>query len=271
MPNRVKQAWSRGETVIAGWLSIPSGYSAEVMVKAGYDALTVDMQHGVQDYHSLVACFQAMTPQGPVPMARVPWNEPGTIGKVLDAGAAGVICPMINTPEEARALVVAMRYPPLGARSHGPIRAGTYGEAGTYYRTANADIICMPMIETEQAVANIDAILDVPGIDAVYIGPGDLGLSMGMAPAIDREEPEILEHYETVLRACEKRGIYAGLHTATAAYAARMMQMGFRFVVLASDFVIMLRGARAEVQIMEEARTKHRARRNKAAQIEQTS
>ena len=135
--------------------------------------------------------------------------------------------------------MVAMRYPPLGARSHGPIRAGTYGEAGTYYRTANADIICMPMIETEQAVANIDAILDVPGIDAVYIGPGDLGLSMGLAPALDREEPEILEHYETVLRACEKRGIYAGLHTATAAYAARMMQMGFRFVVLASDSVIM--------------------------------
>jgi 4-hydroxy-2-oxoheptanedioate aldolase len=263
MPNRVKQAWGRGETIIAGWLSIPSGYSAEVMAKAGYDALTVDMQHGVQDYHSLVACFQAMTPQGPVPMARVPWNEPGMIGKVLDAGAAGIICPMINTPDDARALVTAMRYPPLGARSHGPIRAGTYGEAGTYYKTANDDVICMPMIETAQAVANINEILDVPGVDAVYIGPGDLGLSMGLAPAMDREEPEILKHYETVLIACEKRAIYAGLHTANASYAARMMQMGFRFVVLASDSGIMLRGARAEVLIMEEARKKQQAERTK--------
>ncbi len=254
MPNRVKQAWSRGETVIVGWLQIPSGYSVEVMVKAGYDALTVDMQHGVQDYQSLVACFQAMTPQGPVPMVRVPWNEPGMIGKVLDAGAMGIICPMINTPEEARALVSYMRYPPLGVRSHGPIRAGVYGEAGIYYKTANDDVICMPMIETEQAVVNIDAILDVPGIDAVYVGPGDLGLSMGLPPAMDREEPQILKHYETVLRACEKRGIYAGLHNATAGYAIRMMRMGFRYVVLTSDSAIMLRAATAEVSIVREAK-----------------
>src|SRR4051794_30388667 len=170
MANRVKEAWARGETVIAGWL----------------------------------------------------------VGKVLDAGAMGVICPMINTPEKAGTLVAAMRYPPHGTRSHGPIRAGIYGEAGTYYKTANADVVCMPMIETVQAVADNDAILDVPGIDAVYVGPGDLGMPMGLPPAIGREEPEILGYYETILRACERRGIQAGLHTATAAYAARMMRLGFR-------------------------------------------
>jgi 4-hydroxy-2-oxoheptanedioate aldolase len=251
MPNRVKQAWSRGETVVGGWLQIPSGYSAEVMSKAGYDALTVDLQHGVQDYQSLVACFQAMTLQGPVPMARVPFNEPGMIGKALDAGAMGIICPMVNTPEEARALVAAMRYPPLGARSHGPIRAGVYGEAGTYYKTANDDVICMPMIETAQAIRNIDAILDVPGIDAVYVGPGDLGLSMGLPPALDREEPEILEHYATVIRACQKRGVFAGLHNGTSAYAMRMSAMGFRYVVLSSDAAIMLRAASAEIKEMK--------------------
>ena len=254
MANRLKEMWSRGETVIAGWLSIPSGYSAEVMAKAGYDALTVDMQHGVQDYQSLISCFQALSPQGPVPMVRVPWNEPGIIGKVLDGGAAGVICPMVNTAEEARALVSSMRYPPSGLRSHGPIRAGIYGEAGTYYKTANADVICMPMIETEQAVSNIDAILDVPGIDAVYVGPGDLGMSMGMPPAMDREEPVILRHYETVLKACEKRGIYAGLHNGSAEYAIRMIDMGFRFVVLSSDSGIMLRAARSDVLAVQEAR-----------------
>jgi 4-hydroxy-2-oxoheptanedioate aldolase len=160
---------------------------------------------------------------------------------------------MINTPAEARALVSAMRYPPLGARSHGPIRAGIYGEAGTYYKTANNDVICMPMIETEQAVVNIDAILDVPGIDAVYIGPGDLGMSMGLPPAIDREEAAILRHYETVLKACQKRGIYAGLHNGTAAYAIRMIDMGFRFVVLSSDSGIMLRAASADVRAVREA------------------
>ena len=259
MPNRLKDLWSSGGTAIGGWLSIPSGYSAEVMAKAGYDALTVDMQHGVQDYQSLVSCFQALPADGPVPLVRVPWNEPGIIGKVLDAGAMGVICPMINTAEEARALVNAMRYPPMGARSHGPIRAGMYGEAGTYYKTANADVICMPMIETEQAVANIDAILDVPGIDAIYIGPGDLGMSMGLPPAIDREEPAILGHYETVLKACKKRGIYAGLHNAMPDYAVRMMDMGFRYLVLASDSGIMLRAARGDVETVRKAQAGRRS------------
>ena len=163
------------------------------MAKAGYDALTVDMQHGVQDYQSLIACYQAMGAGGPVPLARVPWLEPGIIGKVLDGGAAGIICPMINTARQAKDLVSYMRYPPVGLRSHGPIRAGAYGEAGTYYKTANTDVICMPMIETEEAVNNIDAIVGVPGVDAVYIGPGDLGFSMGLPPKLDREEPQILK------------------------------------------------------------------------------
>jgi 4-hydroxy-2-oxoheptanedioate aldolase len=259
MPNPLKQMWSRSETVISGWLSIPSGYAAEIMAKAGYDALTVDMQHGVQDYQSLVACLQSIPRDGPVPMVRVPWNEPGIIGKVLDAGAMGVICPMVNTPQEARAFVSAVRYPPLGARSHGPIRVGTYGEAGTYYLTANTDVICMPMIETEEAVGNIDAILDVPGIDAVYIGPGDLGMSIGLPPKIDREEPEILRFYETVLAACQKRGIHAGLHNSAAPYAVRMMQMGFRFVVLSSDSGILLRAAKNDVQMVQNARSKFQA------------
>jgi 4-hydroxy-2-oxoheptanedioate aldolase len=260
MPNRIKQIWAEGGTAIGGWLAIPSGYSAEVMAKAGYDALTVDLQHGVQDYQSLVACYQAITTQGPVPLVRVPWLEPGIVGKVLDAGAMGVICPMINTAEEARRLVSYMRYPPLGARSHGPIRAGMYGEAGTYYQTANDDVLCMPMIETEEAVDNIDAIVDVPGVDAVYIGPGDLGFSVGLAPRLDRDEPQIMKFYERILRACERRGIHAGLHNGSAAYAVRMMEMGFRFLVLGNDAGAMLRAARSDVAAVDEARSKAKAR-----------
>ena len=254
MPNRIKEIWAGGGAAIGGWLAIPSGYSAEVMAKAGYDALTVDMQHGVQDYQSLIVCYQAIGASGPVPMARVPWLEPGIVGKALDGGAAGIICPMVNTPEQAKDLVSYMRYPPFGVRSHGPIRAGAYGEAGTYYKTANADVICMPMIETEEAVNNIDAIVDVPGVDAVYIGPGDLGFSMGLPPRLDREEPHILKMYERVLAACARRGIYAGLHNGSAAYAIRMIEMGFRFVVIANDSGIMLRGAKSDVEAVNSAR-----------------
>src|SRR4051794_19420028 len=153
MANRVKEAWQAGKAVVNGWLAIPNAFSAEMYTKAGWDSVTVDMQHGVQDYLSCVACFQGigLTP-GVLPMVRVPWNEPGIIGKVLDAGAYGVICPMINTEAEARALVQYAKYPPKGTRSNGPIRAGVYGEAGGYQKSANDEILVIPMIETQTAL-----------------------------------------------------------------------------------------------------------------------
>lgn len=126
-----------------GWLAIPNAYTAELMAAAGWDSITVDLQHGVQDYMSMVACFQAMKAYPVLPMARVPLNEPGVIGKVLDAGAYGVICPMVNTPDEARAFIGACRYPLIGQRSNGPVRAGLYGVAGSYQKTANDDVLCI--------------------------------------------------------------------------------------------------------------------------------
>jgi len=117
MTNKVKEIWKSGKAVVNGWLAIPSGFSAEVMAQCGFDSITVDMQHGVQDYQSMVQCFQAMQAHPVTPMVRVPWNEPGIIGKVLDGGAYGVICPMVNTREEAEALVSYCRYPPKGQRS----------------------------------------------------------------------------------------------------------------------------------------------------------
>ena len=247
MPNVVKQAWKEGRGTVNGWLAIPSGFSAEVMAQAGFDSLTVDMQHGVQDYLSMVACFQGMQPHGVVPMVRVPWNEPGIIGKVLDAGAMGVICPMINTPEEAAAFVAACRYPPLGTRSFGPIRAGIYGEAGTYFGTANDDVAVIPMIETRQALDNLDAILDVPGVDAIYVGPSDLGISLGLPPRMDREEPEMLGHYERLVKAARGRGLGIGIHCATGQYIRRMLDMGFTFGTAGNDSGSMLLHSRAQV------------------------
>ena len=248
MPNKVKEAWKAGRAVVNGWLAIPNAFSAEMYSQAGWDSVTVDMQHGVQDYLSCVACFQGIQPSGVTPMVRVPWNEPGIIGKVLDAGAYGVICPMVNTEAEARALVQYCKYPPKGTRSNGPIRAGLYGEGGTYQKTANDEILVIPMIETQQALDNLEAILDVPGIDGIYVGPSDLGLSLGMAPKLDREEPEILKIYERLLNETSKRGIAAGLHNGTGAYANRMVKMGFKLVTIANDVGLMVLAARAAVK-----------------------
>jgi 4-hydroxy-2-oxoheptanedioate aldolase len=247
MANNVKQIWASGKAVVNGWLAIPSGFAAEVLAQTGFDSVTVDLQHGVQDYQSMVACFQAMQAHPVTPMVRVPWNEPGIIGKVLDAGAYGVICPMVNTREQAEAFVSYAKYPPRGARSNGPIRVGMYGEAGTYQTVANDETLALPMIETREAVANLDAILDVQGIAGVYIGPSDLGFSHGLVPKLDREEPEMLRIFDRVIAATAKRGLHAGIHTGSAAYAARAIGMGFRLVTLLNDVSLMAQAAKAGV------------------------
>jgi len=249
MANKVKEAWKAGRAVVNGWLAIPNAFSAEMYSQAGWDSVTVDMQHGVQDYLSCVACFQGMQPSGVTPMVRVPWNEPGIIGKVLDAGAYGVICPMINTEAEARALVQYSKYPPRGTRSNGPIRAGVYGEAGGYQKTANDEILVIPMIETQTALDNLEAILDVPGIDGIYVGPSDLGLSMGMIPILDREEPNILKIYERLIAETSKRGIAAGLHNSSPKYAKKMIDMGFKLVTVGgNDVGLMVNAAKAAIK-----------------------
>ena len=248
MANKVKQAWQAGQAVVNGWLAIPSAFSAEMYSQCGWDSVTVDMQHGVQDYQSCVACFQGMQPSGVTPMVRVPWNEPGIIGKVLDAGAYGVICPMVNTPDEAARLVQYSKYPPHGTRSNGPIRAGAYGSSGTYQKTANSEILVIPMIETKQAIENIGAILDVSGIDGIYVGPSDLSFSYGLEPKLDVEDPFILGIYEKLLAECGKRGVAAGLHCGSPAYANRMIKMGFKLVTISNEVGLMVNAAKAAVK-----------------------
>ncbi len=252
MANKLKELWQAGTAAVNGWLAIPNGFSAEVMAQAGWDSVTVDLQHGVQDYMSTVQCFQAMQPHPVLPMARVPSNEPGIIGKVLDAGAYGVICPMTNTAAHVQAFVSACRYPPAGTRSNGPVRASIYGPRDGYQKTANGEVLCIPMIETAEAVANLNPILDVPGIDAVYVGPSDLGFSMGLPPILDREEPEVLAVYETVVRAAAERGLAAGIHCLTAAYAKRAVGMGFKLVTVNNDCGLLLGAARRAVADLRE-------------------
>ena len=241
--NTLKARWKEGKAAVNGWLAIPSGFSAEVMAQCGFDSVTVDMQHGVQDYQSMIQCFQAMERHPVARMVRVPWNEPGIIGKALDGGAWGVIAPMINTKEQAEALVSACRYPPHGSRSNGPIRHGTYGVASNYQKIANDEVLVIPMIETNQALENLEAILDVPGIDGIYVGPSDLAFSIGKTPQLDHEDSEILKIYERLISECSKRGIYPGIHCGSAAYAARMIKMGFRLTTIANDSGLMAKAA----------------------------
>ena len=232
--NTVKTIWAKGGLVVNGWLSIPSSFSAEVMAHQGFDSLVVDMQHGVVDYQVAVTMLQAISTTGVIPFARVPWNEPGYIMKILDAGAYGIICPMINSRKEAEQLVRTCKYAPKGYRSFGPVRASIY--AGSDYALhANDTIVVMPMIETKEAVQNIDEILSTPGVDAVYVGPADLSLTLGCTPKLDQTEAPVVEALGKILAACKRHKVIAGLHNATSGYALKMAGQGWQFVTLASD------------------------------------
>ncbi len=242
----MKEIWREGGAVVNGWLHVPSSFSAEVMAHAGWDSLTIDMQHGAADYGDVLPMLQAISTTEVVPIVRVPWNEPGLIMRVLDAGCYGVICPMVNTREDAERFVGACRYPsaryPHGYRSYGPYRATLYG-GGDYPAHADEAVIAMPMIETAEALENLDDILSVPGLDAVFVGPSDLGQSLGVGPGMDREEPEILAAFDEVLAAAKERDVPVGVFTGSAGYAARMIERGFRFVNVSTDARLMAAGA----------------------------
>jgi 4-hydroxy-2-oxoheptanedioate aldolase len=238
--NRIKQKWAAGEAIINGWLHVPSGWTAEVMAHSGYDSLCIDMQHGQLDFGHAMDMLRAISTTDTVPIARPPWNEPGMIGRLLDAGAYGIICPMVNTAGECEAFVGACRYAPAGYRSKGPTRANLYGGAD-YARHANDEIMTMAMIETAEALENVAAITRVPGLDAVYVGPGDLSLSLlGMERSgIDLDDAEFLAALDRILAACEAAGIAAGIHTNSPDYARRMIDKGFRFTTIMTDTLLM--------------------------------
>jgi 4-hydroxy-2-oxoheptanedioate aldolase len=252
--NTLKTKWARGEATVNGWLSIPSSFSAEVMAHQGFDSLTVDMQHGVVEYQAAVTMLQAISTTNVIPLARIPWNDPGRIMKILDAGVYGVICPMINTRAQAEALVAACKYPPLGYRSWGPVRASIY--AGTDYGDhANADLLVIPMIETAQALENLDDILSVPGIDAVYVGPSDLSLALGCKPRLDQTDPPVVEAQRQIAAACKRHNIVAGIHNNTPEYALKMMAEGYQFLTLASDSRFLAAKAAEQVAVVRKSAT----------------
>jgi 4-hydroxy-2-oxoheptanedioate aldolase len=236
--NTLKAIWARGDAVVNGWLSIPSAFAAEVMAHQGFDSLTVDMQHGVVDYQTAVTMLQAVSTTNTIPLARVPWNDPASIMKILDAGVYGVICPMISTREQAEAMVQVCKYPPRGYRSWGPVRASLYAGAD-YGEHADNGLLVIPMIETAEALENLDDILSVPGVDAVYVGPSDLSLALGCRPRLDQTDPPVVEAQKKIVEACKRHGVVAGIHNNTPEYARKMIAQGYQFVTIASDSRLM--------------------------------
>jgi 4-hydroxy-2-oxoheptanedioate aldolase len=247
--NRLKRLWEEGRSALGGWLTIPSSVSAEYLAHSGVDWLCVDMQHGMIDYQVGVTMLQAISTTETVPIVRVPWNEPGIIMKSLDAGAYGVIVPMVNSRAEAEAAVGACRYAPQGYRSYGPGRAVLYA-GRDYAANANETVLCICMIETREAIERAEDIISTPGLDAIYVGPSDLSVSLGLLPASDQTAPEFVSAIERVVECCRRHNVIAGVHSGTPEVAKKRIGQGFRFVQMCDDAGSMSRGAAAAVAEM---------------------
>ncbi len=254
--NKLKQMFKDGKPIINGWLQIPSAFSAEVMAHQGWDSCTIDMQHGVIDYPNALGMLQSISSTEVTPLARVNWNEPGQIMKILDAGCYGIICPMVSNRNEAENFVKACLYPSKGFRSFGPIRGLLYG-GSDYAKYADNEILKLAMIETKEALEKLDEILDTPNLDGIYIGPADLSLAVGEEPGFDR--PENTKAYKEIIRileASKKRKLLAGIHNGSVEYAKKMISMGFNLVTVGSDQRFMSAGAKTAVESIKEIKKK---------------
>jgi 4-hydroxy-2-oxoheptanedioate aldolase len=234
-PNRIKQLWRNNETVINAWISIPDSWTAEVIAHAGYDTMTIDAQHGLaRDLSVILPMLQAIKGTKTIPLIRVPQNDPAFMMSMLDAGAMGIICPMINNREETEKFVRACRFYPKGIRSFGPLRASViYGD--DYFTASNNEVITMAMIETADAIKNLKEIASTPDLDGLYVGPWDLSISLGYQKMADFEDPSFLCILREILDAAAENGISAGIHSVTPEMSVKMSEMGFRFVTTFSD------------------------------------
>lgn len=246
-----REVWGAGGCVLNGWLGIGNPFTAEIMAGAGYDALTIDVQHGALDYGCALPMLQAMRASGVYPMARAPWREPGVVMKLLDAGAFGIVCPMISTPAQAAEFASFLRYPPRGQRSFGPTRIGVAHGLAAYARDAHDLVTGWAMIETAEGLENVEAIAATPGIDGLYIGPSDLSISLSegrLAPGMDREEPEMQAAIHRIRDAAHAAGKRACLHCGTPDYAARGAAWGFDMVTVSADSRLLQAAAEASVR-----------------------
>ena len=242
--NGIKEAWNNGQTIINGWSSIANTFNAEIMAASGFDSITIDMQHGLVGYQKVVEMLQAISGYNITPMVRVPWNDPSMVMRCLDAGAYGIICPMVNTKEECEKFVTSCRYPPKGNRSFGPIRARMYG-GDDYFHHANETLLNFAMIETSEAVDNLDKILSVDELDAVYIGPSDLAVTMGYTPGAYQKEVEDCLIY--IVETCKSKNIKTGIHCPDGKTVKERFDMGYDLGTISADAALLTQASKREI------------------------
>ncbi|MBS0244481.1 MAG: 2,4-dihydroxyhept-2-ene-1,7-dioic acid aldolase [Proteobacteria bacterium] len=232
--NKIRETLKNGGTVVNGWCAIPNAYAAEVYAHAGWDSVTLDLQHGPIDFQAAVGMMQAISTTDAVPMARVPWNDAAIIMKLLDAGSYGLICPMINTKAEAEQFVSFGRYPPIGTRSMGPNRAVQYAGAD-YWQHANEEVLLFAMIETQAGLKNLEEILSVKGLNGVYVGPSDLSMAMGKPPTLDPSDKDVIDAIAHIAKVTRKMGLFPGVHTDSPATAKKRFEQGYQLTTLLND------------------------------------
>jgi 4-hydroxy-2-oxoheptanedioate aldolase len=247
--NPLLALWRAGKPSLGGWLTTADPQVAEYLASGGFDEICVDQQHGIVEHADLASVFRALELHGVAPTTRVPANDFAAIGYALDVGAVAIIVPMVGSADEAAAAAHACHFPPRGGRSVGPLR-GTLLRASERLDALD-EAACVVMIETPDGIRNVDAIAATPGVDAIYIGPGDLALGMGLSAWPEDWTPaEATLHAETVeriRRSCVEHGVAPGIHTGDGATARRYLEQGFQMVTVASELGLITGGAKAHI------------------------
>ncbi len=247
----LKTRWGAGEATLGAWCMMPGAISAEALGKAGFDWVLIDMQHGCMDYETALSMIRAVDLSDAVPIVRVPWNDPGIIGRVLDAGALGVVIPMIQSAADARRAVDACLYPPAGSRSFGPVRVGLRDGPG-YFATANARVAVIPMIETAQALEEVEEIARTPGVDALFVGPFDLSIALGLPPGDNDGEPVFDAAIARITAAASAAGVATAV-LSNAVVAPLRLKQGFQMVSVVTDINALTMAARTDLAAVRHA------------------
>ena len=242
-----------GETVFSAWCMTDSPFVAETIAREGFAAVVFDAQHGLWETASLITGVGAVSHAGAAPLVRVPHNDFALVSRALDFGAEAIIAPMINSADDARQFAAAAKYPPLGERSWGPLRAMAMqgkSNASDYLREANEGTLTLAMIETPNGLANVDAIAATPGIDALFVGPYDLATTLSGGKAQDTKAPQVDQAIDRICAAANKAGKIPGIYCRDAEGALAMAKRRFRFIAAGNDHTTLRAATAAQLKVL---------------------